>query len=144
MSTSVTFNPQRVGAAGWQLAQTLWVGGLWLLHFVVVPALSSIGLAPLLIDTLSSALRPLLVALALGCAALQLLLLVFAEGVASCWQDKRGHLLLAVLGLAGVYLATHYGLPGALWWLRFNFLLLAFAGLLLVLQPVPGAGGQQC
>jgi len=144
LSTSVTFNPQRIGATAWQLAQTLWVGGLWLLHFLVVPALSSIGLAPLLIETLSGTLRPLLVALALGCALLQLLLLMLAEGVASCWQDKRGHLLLAVLGLACVYLATHCWLPAAFWWLRFNFLLLAFAGLLLVLQPIPDAGDQKC
>lgn len=34
----------------WQFAQMLWVGGLWLLHIGVLPALGLIGLAPLLID----------------------------------------------------------------------------------------------
>ncbi|MDX4007597.1 DUF4149 domain-containing protein, partial [Pseudomonas aeruginosa] len=37
----------RAGAISWLLAQTFWVGGLWLLQFVVLPALAKTGLAPL-------------------------------------------------------------------------------------------------
>ncbi|EXF45996.1 transcription elongation factor GreA [Pseudomonas sp. BAY1663] len=46
--------PPRAGNISWQLAQTFWVGGLWLLQFVVLPALDKIGLAPLLIEEIGS------------------------------------------------------------------------------------------
>lgn len=139
MSKSVIFRrePYRAGAVTWQLAQTFWVGGLWLLHFVVLPSLRESGLAGLLVDDLSARLKPLLVGFALVGTLLQMLVLVQAEGVASCWRDLRGQLLMAVLGLAGMYFALLQWLPQAAWWLQFGYLLLAFCGLLLVLQAVP-------
>ena len=98
----------RAGAISWLLAQTFWVGGLWLLQFVVLPALAKTGLAPLLVETVAAALTPLLIGFAGFCAVLQALVLV--------------------CGLA----------PEAVRWLLFNYLAVAMCGLLLVLQPVPG------
>jgi hypothetical protein len=131
--------PYRAGAVTWQLAQTFWVGGLWLLHFVVLPGLREIGLAGLLVDDLSAHLKPLLVAFALIGSVLQMVVLVQAEGVVSSWRDVRGQLLMAVLVLAGGYFALLQWAPQAAWWLQFNYLLLAFGGLLLVLQLVPSS-----
>lgn len=130
--------PQRAGAASWQLAQTFWVGGLWLLHFVMLPSLEKIGLAPLLIETIGAALNPLLVGFAAFCALLQALVLIQAEGVRSLWRDMRGQLLLVVLGMALAYFAVREWQPDAVRWLQFNYLVLALCGVLLVLQPLPG------
>lgn len=141
MSKSAIFRrePYRAGAVTWQLAQTFWVGGLWLLHFVVLPGLRELGLAGLLVDDISAHLKPLLVSFALIGSVLQLLVLVQVEGVASCWRDLRGQLLVAVLIVAGVYFALLQWAPQAGWWMQFSYLLLAFSGLLLVLQTVPSS-----
>ncbi len=130
--------PQRAGAASWQLAQTFWVGGLWLLHFVMLPSLEKIGLAPLLIETIGATLNPLLIGFAAFCALLQALVLIQAEGVRSLWRDMRGQLLLVVLGMALAYFAVREWRPDAVRWLQFNYLVLALCGVLLVLQPLPG------
>jgi len=124
----------------WQLAQSFWVGGLWLLHFALLPALSQLGLAPLLIDEVADGLRPLLVGFAAFCAVLQVLVLIAVEPLSSLWRDLRGQLLLAVLAVALAYFAVHQWLPRAQYWLLFGYLVLAFAGLLLVVQPVPERG----
>lgn len=58
----------------WQLSQMLWVGGLWLLHIGVLPALGLIGLAPLLIDEIDGLLSALLVGFAAACVMVQALL----------------------------------------------------------------------
>ncbi|MEK1940566.1 MAG: DUF4149 domain-containing protein, partial [Pseudomonas sp.] len=42
--------PVDIGAVAWRLVQTFWVGGLWLLHFVMLPALERIGIAPMLVE----------------------------------------------------------------------------------------------
>jgi hypothetical protein len=141
LSKSAIFRrePYRAGAVTWQLAQTFWVGGLWLLHFVVLPGLREIGMAGLLVDEVSAQLKPLLVGFALVGGVLQLLVLLQAEGVTSCWRDFRGQLLMTVLGLAGVYFALLQWAPQAGWWLQFSYLLLAFCGLLLVLQAIPSS-----
>jgi len=125
------------GAISWLLAQALWVGGLWLLHFLLLPAISNIGLASLLVEEISGALRPLLVGLAAVCAGLQALVLIRAEGLASLWRDARGQLLVVVIVMAGSYFAARKLLPEAELWLMFSYLVMAFCGLLLVLQPVP-------
>lgn len=141
MSKSAIFKPSsalNAGAISWLLAQTFWVGGLWLLHFLVLPALAKLGLAPLLVDEIAAALSPLLVGLSAFCAALQVLVLVRAEGVACLWRDMRGQLLLTVLVMAASYFVVRYCWPDAGRWLLFSYLVLAFCGLLLVLQPVPG------
>ena len=64
------------GAISWLLAQTLWVGGLWLLHFLLLPAIAKVGLASLLVEEIGNTLRPLLVGLAAVCAGLQVLVLI--------------------------------------------------------------------
>ena len=141
MSKSAIFKPSTLnaGAISWLLAQTFWVGGLWLLHFVVLPALAKLGLAPLLLDEIAAALSPLLVGLSAFCATLQVLVLVRAERMASLWRDMRGRLLLTVLAMAASYFVVRHWWPDAGRWLLFSYLVLAFCGLLLVLQPVPGS-----
>jgi hypothetical protein len=125
----------------WQLAQTFWVGGLWLLHFVLQPALVEYGLAPLLVDEVNAALSRLLMGFAVFCVMLQVLVLLQNRGWRSLWRDLRGQLLLAVLLLALVYLGVSQWQPEALGWLLFNYLLVALGGLLLILQPPPGIRG---
>ncbi|UTW09292.1 DUF4149 domain-containing protein [Pseudomonas benzenivorans] len=130
------------GAISWLLAQTFWVGGLWLLKFLVVPALAKLGLAPLLIEEIAAALTSLLIGLTACCAVLQLFVLVRLERLASLWQDLRGQLLLTVLLVAGSYFVVRHWWPEAQRWLLFSYLVLAFCGLLLVLQPVPARRAQ--
>lgn len=130
--------PSRAGAISWQLAQTFWVGGLWLLQFVVLPALGKIGLAPLLIAEISDTLRPLLVGFAGFCVILQGAVLVQAAGLRSLWQDVRGQLLLTVLLLAVSFFAVRAEWFESAYWLVFSYLVMAFCGLMLVLQTVPG------
>ena len=140
MSKSGTFEPRplRAGGITWQLAQTFWVGGLWLLHFVVLPALGKIGLAPLLIDEVAAGLRPLLVGFAAFCAVLQMLVLLPVLGWRGCWRDTRGQLLLAVVLFAASHFAANAGWFDAQYWTGFSYLAMALCGLLLVLQPNPG------
>ena len=140
MSKSVIFKrqPLRAGAISWQLAQTFWVGGLWLLHFVMLPALEKMGLAPLLIEEVDAALSPLLIGFAAFCVLVQGMVLGQAHGLSSLWRELRGQLLLIVLAMALAFFAVRYWQPDAARWLLFNYLVLALCGLLLVLQPIPG------
>ncbi len=140
MSKSAIFKRQslRAGAISWQLAQTFWVGGLWLLHFVMLPVLEKMGLAPLLIEEVKAATSPLLVGFAAFCVLLQGMVLAQAEGLRSLWSDLRGQLLLMVLVMALAFFAVCHWLPGAERWLLFNYLVLALCGLVLVMQPLPG------
>ena len=132
----------RAGAMLWQLAQMLWVGGLWLLHIGLLPVLGRIGLAPLLIDEIAGMLSALMVAFAAACAIFQAMVLVQAEGLASLWRDLRGQLLLMALYASTMFFAVLLGWPDAVRWQAFSYLILGFSGLLLVLQPVPGWGGR--
>lgn len=109
-----------------------------MLHFVLLPALSKYGLAPLLVDELGQALSRLLVGFAAFCAVLQLLVLIQVGKLNNLCRDIRGQLLLATLALALAYMAVSYWSPEALRWLVFNYLVLSLCGLLLVLQPIPG------
>lgn len=93
MSKSNTSDRRRGFAAApaiWQLTQVLWVGGLWMLHFGLLPALGQIGLAPLLIEDIGSLMASLLVAFAAFCAGVQALVLIQAQGLSSLWRDMRG------------------------------------------------------
>lgn len=131
------------GSISWLLAQTFWVGGLWLLQFILLPAVRHSGLAPLLVDELSATLAPMLVGLAACCVVLQIGVLVRAERLVSLWQDMRGQLLLAVLAMALSYLVA-----GELWsdprrWQLFSYLVMAMCGLILVLQPVPSSADKK-
>jgi len=127
--------PLKAAAASWLLAQTFWVGGLWLLRFVVLPALQKVGL---LVQSVADALTPLLVGFAGFCALLQVLVLVTAQGLSSLWREMRGQLLLTALAMVASYLVVNQLAPDAQRWLLFNYLVLALCGVLLVLQPVPG------
>ncbi|MCY1410766.1 hypothetical protein D3C76_454220 [compost metagenome] len=141
MSKSATFNrrrPIQSGAIVWQLAQVLWVGGLWILHFGLLPALAHIGLAPLLVEDVGQLVGTLLVGFAVFCSGLQVLVLVQAEGLASFWRDLRGQLLSLAIVAGGAYFALSTGVPQALRWQLFCYLIMGLTGLLLVLQPVPG------
>nr|WP_298112259.1 DUF4149 domain-containing protein [uncultured Pseudomonas sp.] len=131
------------GAISWLLAQTLWVGGLWLLHFLLLPAIAKTGLASLLVEEIGSSLRALLVGLAAVCAGLQVLVLIRAERLASVWRDMRGQLLSVVVAMAASYFVARLYWPGAELWLMFSYLVMAFCGLLLVLQPVPSGGSRK-
>ncbi|WP_061240994.1 hypothetical protein [Ectopseudomonas composti] len=141
MSKSVTskpHQPSRAAAVSWQLAQTLWVGGLWLLQFVILPAIGQIGLAPLLTQEIAERLVPLLIGLTAVCVALQAFALLRGDGLSSLVRDMRGQLLLTVAAMALSYFVVLQYWPEAEYWLRFSYLVMAFCGLLLVLQPVPG------
>ncbi|WP_407295450.1 DUF4149 domain-containing protein [Stutzerimonas zhaodongensis] len=128
----------RAGLISWQLAQTFWVGGVWLLQFVMLPALGKIGLAPLLIDDIAGTLRPLLVGFAAFCVALQAIVLIQLGGLRSLWTDVRGQLLLAVLLLAGSHFMVRAGVVESPYWLVFSYLAIGLCGLMLVLQVAPG------
>ncbi|NTZ72808.1 MFS transporter [Pseudomonas protegens] len=126
----------------WQLAQMLWVGGLWLLHLGLLPALGQIGLAPLLIEEISSLLSALLVGFSAACLVLQILVLIQSEGLRSLWRDIRGQLLLMAMYACAMYFVVRILLPEAQRWQLFSYLVLGLSGLVLVLQPVPGWGGR--
>ena len=67
LSKSPTFDKRRplhAGAVIWQLTQVLWVGGLWTVHFGLLPALGQVGVAPLLIEDIGRQLGALLVGFA--------------------------------------------------------------------------------
>src|SRR5690554_4773258 len=125
----------RSGRVAWQLCQTLWVGGVWVLHFVLLPALARLGLAPLLIAEIAAFLRPVPVGFAAVCVLLQCLLswVVLRRPV---WRDLRGQMLLLVLATAGVFFLVA-ALPNGAYWQLFSYLVVAFAGLVLILQPRP-------
>lgn len=135
MSQGAALPAMRSGRVAWQLAQTLWVGGVWMLHFVMLPALERFGLAPLLIDEVGSFMRPLLVGFAAVCALLQCLVAGLVLGWA-VWRDLRGQLLLLVMAAAAVFFLVG-GLPRGEYWQMFSYLVVAFAGLVLILQPRP-------
>lgn len=125
----------RSGRVAWQLCQTLWVGGIWMLHFVLLPALDRFGLAPLLIDEIAAFMRPVLVGFAVACVLLQCLLawVVLRRAI---WRDLRGQMLLLVLVAAACFFLVP-ALPRGAYWQLFSYLVLAFAGLVLILQPRP-------
>ncbi|QGZ32360.1 DUF4149 domain-containing protein [Stutzerimonas stutzeri] len=128
----------RAGVISWQLAQTFWVGGLWLLQFVMLPALAKIGLAPLLIEEIASSLRPLLVGFAAFCAMLQGVVLIQLHGFRALWQDLRGQLLLSVWVLSASFFVVRAGVVESPYWLVFSYLVIGLCGLMLVLQVAPG------
>lgn len=137
--------PLRAGAVLWQLTQMLWVGGLWLLHIGLLPALGLIGLiglAPLLIDEIAGMLNALMVGFAAACVIFQALVLVQAEGLSSLWREIRGQLLMMALYACAMFFAVRFGWPDAVRWQVFSYLILGFSGLVLVLQPVPGWSGR--
>jgi hypothetical protein len=141
-ATSNTGRPSRTGAIIWQVSQTLWVGGLVLLHLAMLTVLEQTGLAPLLIDEVASLSGALLVGFAAFCAALQMAVLVQVERLSSLWLDVRGQLLLIAMLASASHYVLYRWLPGAVRWQLLSYLVLALSGLLLVIQPVPGGSGR--
>ena len=135
MSRDASLPAMRIGRVAWQLSQTLWVGGVWVLHFVLLPALERFGLAPLLIDEIAAFMRPVLVGFAAVCVLLQCLL-AWVVSRRAIWRDLRGQMLLLALIAAACFflLAT---LPNGAYWQLFSYLVLAFAGRVLILPPRP-------
>ena len=124
-------------ASAWVLLQTLWVGGIWTVHFLVLPGLSQVGLAPLLIEEVARTLVPQMVSVTLVAALLQAVLLVRQCAWSALWRQRSGQLLLAVLAVSLAFLISLALWPQALRWQLFSYLLLAVFGLLLALQQVP-------
>lgn len=135
MSEPAQLPVTRSGRIAWQLTLTLWVGGAWALQFVMLPALGRFGLAPILVDEIGGFMRPLIAGFAAVCVLIQLFTCWSALGV-RWWRDTRGQALLLALVTAAVQL-TASALHEAQYWEIFSFLLLCFAGLVLVVQPRP-------
>lgn len=127
----------QAGALAWKLALTFWVGGMWMMHFVLLPMLAQSGMAGLLVESAGDQLRPVLVGFAAFCAVWQLLILLSAIGGRAWWSDLRAQLLISVLLLGGVYAGGMYWAPEWLFGQYFCFVAQALCGLFLVLQPVP-------
>jgi len=129
--------PLRAGAMTWQLAQVFWVGGIWIMHFVLLKALEKVGFASMLVQEVAMYTRPLLVGIALACVVLQLLVLKQTMPSRQLLKDLRGRLLLVAAGLAVSYFVTQSLWPAAQYWLVYSYLAMGMCGLLLVIQPVP-------
>ena len=90
------------GRVVWQLLLTLWVGSVWSLHFVFLPALEQSGLAPLLVDDAALTLRPAVLAISAVAMLLQLFVLVVRVRGA-IWRDVRAQVLVLALAAVGAF-----------------------------------------
>ncbi|MBD1589170.1 MFS transporter [Pseudomonas typographi] len=142
MSKSFTFDRSRVGATLWQLAQVFWVGGLYVLPLLLVPALRLMGLAPLLVDDVLHQAGQVLIEVASAGIVLQLVLLVAAHGWRTLPGDTRGQLLLLGLAACLIYLGAALAQAQGGRIQVGCYMLLGACGVLLVLQPPPGAARQ--
>ena len=120
------------GRIAWQLLLTLWVGAVWSLYFILLPGLQHMGLAPLLVEEAASVLRPSVMLIALVAGALQLLQLGMRR---AGWRDLRVQMLVLVLLAAGAFFGFRLQ-PNPLYGI-FCYLVVAFAGLVLAVQPRP-------
>ena len=127
-----------VAAVLWRLALTLWVGAICVWPLILGPALTSSGLAPLLIeDLLAHARARSALLVLLGLLVQVLALWMLQRRVTGLWQTQQGRLLClaGVLALASALLVTQVAevqyLEG------FIQVLLMFFGLRLLLQPLP-------
>lgn len=121
----------------WRLLLTLWVGSSWALSFIVLPGLSSTGLAPLLVNDVGAVLVPKVLAMTLFCTLTQAGMLVCLRGLAQLFRESLGLLLLAVILVAAATLLLLQLWPQLLYWRLLGCLLVGLLGLLLVLQPQP-------
>lgn len=116
---------------------TFWVGGLWLLYFVFMPALEHYGLAPLLRQELGEKLLRIMLGFAAVCMLLQLLVLLAGRGQRLLADLRMQALLAGLLLVGGFFLGPWLGLESRNWAL-FCYLATAACGLVLLLQPEPG------
>ena len=122
------------GRVVWQLLLTLWVGSVWSLHFVFLPALEQSGLAPLLVDDAALTLRPAV----LGISAVAMLLQLFVRVGrvrGAIWRDVQAQVLVLALAAVGAFFLFR-GAGNQLLMLM-SYLVVAFAGLVLAVQPRP-------
>jgi len=122
------------GRVVWQLLLTLWVGSVWSLHFVFLPALEQSGLAPLLVDDAALTLRPAVLGISAVAMLLQLFVLVVRVRGA-IWRDVRAQVLVLALAAVGAFFLFR-GAGNQLLMLM-SYLVVAFAGLVLAVQPRP-------
>ena len=122
------------GRVVWQLLLTLWVGSVWSLHFVFLPALEQSGLAPLLVDDAALTLSPAVLAISAVAMLLQLFVLVVRVRGA-IWRDVRAQVLVLALAAVGAFFLFR-GAGNQLLMLM-SYLVVAFAGLVLAVQPRP-------
>lgn len=122
------------GRVVWQLLLTLWVGSVWSLHFVFLPALEQSGLAPLLVDDAAATLRPAVLGISAVAMLLQLVVLVLRVRGA-IWRDVRAQVL--ALALAAVAAFFLFRGAGNQLLMLMSYLVVAFAGLVLAVQPRP-------
>ncbi|BDX18747.1 hypothetical protein MFKK_15570 [Halopseudomonas aestusnigri] len=122
------------GRVVWQLLLTLWVGSVWSLHFVFLPALEQSGLAPLLVDDAALTLRPAVLGISAVAMLLQLFVLVVRVRGA-IWRDVRAQVLVLALAAVGAFFLLR-GAGNQLLMLM-SYLVVAFAGLVLAVQPRP-------
>lgn len=122
------------GRVVWQLLLTLWVGSIWSLHFVFLPALEQSGLAPLLVDDAALTLRPAVLGISAVAMLLQLFVLVVRVRGA-IWRDVRAQVLVLALAAVGAFFLFR-GAGNQLLMLM-SYLVVAFAGLVLAVQPRP-------
>ena len=122
------------GRVVWQLLLTLWVGSVWSLHFVFLPALEQSGLAPLLVDDAALTLRPAVLGISAVAMLLQLFVLV-GRVRGAIWRDVRAQVLVLALAAVGAFFLFR-GAGNQLLMLM-SYLVVAFAGLVLAVQPRP-------
>ncbi|GMQ55291.1 hypothetical protein YSKK_31550 [Halopseudomonas aestusnigri] len=122
------------GRVVWQLLLTLWVGSVWSLHFVFLPALEQSGLAPLLVDDAALNVRPAVLGISAVAMLLQLFVLVVRVRGA-IWRDVRAQVLVLALAAVGAFFLFR-GAGNQLLMLM-SYLVVAFAGLVLAVQPRP-------
>lgn len=122
------------GRVVWQLLLTLWVGSVWSLHFVFLPALEQSGLAPLLVGDAALTLRPAVLGISAVAMLLQLFVLVVRVRGA-IWRDVRAQVLVLALAAVGAFFLFR-GAGNQLLMLM-SYLVVAFAGLVLAVQPRP-------
>ena len=122
------------GRVVWQLLLTLWVGSVWSLHFVFLPALEQSGLAPLLVDDAALTLRPAVLAISAVAMLLQLFVLVVRVRGA-IWRDVRAQVLVLALAAVGAFFLFRGA--GKQLLMLMSYLVVAFAGLVLAVQPRP-------
>lgn len=129
--------PVRASSITWQFAQVFWVGGIWVLHFVLLKALVHLGFASVLVQEVEQYTRSIVVGFALACVLLQLLVLKQVLPAKQLLKDIRGQLLLVALLLSSSFLLIQALVPSAQYWLVYSYIVLGLCGLLLVIQPVP-------
>lgn len=121
----------------WQLTQVFWVGGLWVFHVGLVPALKVSGLAPLLVQDISAQIDRWLIGVAAVGLLTQLAVLARVRGVSAWWRLFSGKLLLVGFTACICYYTLRYGVSVGERWQVFCFVVLGFSGIALVAQPVP-------